>query len=203
MSAPALPVSLVDALRSLDFVAPENRNTEILAQFLNSLNDLRAVTTLATLSHVQSERLEAAYLAGAKCIDDAGLLLAVPRDALLSLMTPYSIDPERLPDQHVLIGPNYLRYGFGTFSPEMARLFARISMALVGENDAPSIDDWRDAELWRFLLRALLGNREGAILDRLAPQFAPNYNGCKDGTFAAHVAAALAEFKSSHPKQES
>jgi len=199
MSAPALSPSLDAAIRAHDRT-PLVPDALPVQEFLEALLAL-VRPSLAMLSVAQSERLEAAYQAGAKCIDEAGLLLAVPRDTLLILTAP---EPKREPGAPVL------------------KLLKAAQMALShwlqpdGPNDNDTLDilvalldgpkqraaeaqaelDATHAELWRFLLRALLDGRESEILNRLAPQFAPDYNGCKDGTFAAHVAAALAEFKS-------
>lgn len=191
MSAPALPVSLEQAHDSFrdDVRYP---HAEAFVDYLREL----ILPSLATLSPAQSERLEAAYLAGAKCIDDAGLLLAVPRDALLILTAP---EPEREPGAPVLkllkaaqvALSHWLQPDGPNDNDTLGILVALLDGPEQRAAEAQAERDAVQAELWRFAIASTNEGVEMQILDDLAQRMAVT----SVESYVAFMSAGLAEFK--------
>lgn len=82
-AAPAMAPSLDDALRALETAGINFPDYRTVARFLHQLDDVRRGPAVL-LDPEQAAALEGAYLAGFRCADDAGLLLAVSLPALLA-----------------------------------------------------------------------------------------------------------------------
>jgi hypothetical protein len=157
---------------------------------------------LATLSPAQSERLEAAYLAGAKCIDDAGLLLAVPRDALLVLTAP---ETERggpvsraFIDQlaRALLDHRAGRTDAATMGQTLMSIFS--GPANLAYQGRAAMQDAEEAELWRFMMASISeDSAEFRIMESLSGSFELDTENADQArhTFEAHVRAGLAQLK--------
>lgn len=206
MTAPALKISLEQALREHDRVEHVPGVLPV-QEFLESLLAL-ILPSLATPSPAQSQRLEAAYLAGAKCIDDAGLLLAVPRDVLLVLMAAYPV-PSPTKDTFDSVAKAMMgivrEYPTGSERPSYITNFilavgGPTMLAAMGHQ---AIRDATDAELWRFMLATISEDSpEYQIMESLSQSFELDTANPEQAraAFEAHVVAGLAEFKRQAPE---
>lgn len=86
MAAPDFPVHLDEAVRALDCLHGNLRGTQVIRQFLASLEEMQPIVPLPPLPLEDYCNLETAYALGAKCLDPHGELIVIRRSALLEML---------------------------------------------------------------------------------------------------------------------